>query len=101
MKVKEYLIRRRDKDFCLVQVGKFSNVLHPNSFESEKANGWGDYRIKIRDCEISFSFEEVGIQVSFEICEIDDEKAETIIDEICRNVEKEIKNPCDWIQISG
>jgi hypothetical protein len=98
--LKEYLLRRRDKDFCLIDVSKFSDVLHPNSFESEKISGWGDYRIKIGDCEIAFSFEEAGIQVFFEICGIDDKKAEMIIDEICRNVEKEIKNPCYWIQIS-
>ncbi len=98
--MKEYLIRRKDEDFCLIHVSKFSDVLHPNSFESEKISGWGDYRIKVEDCEISFSFEEVGIQISFEICEKDNEKTETIISEICQNVEDEIKKSCCWIQIS-
>ena len=84
----------------MIHVSKFSKILHPNSFESEKIDGWGDYRIKVYDREIAFSFQEVGIQISFEVCEIDDQRAETIIDEVCRNVENEIQSPCYWIQIS-
>ena len=62
--MKEYLIRRKDKDFCLFHVSKYSHVLHPSSVESKKIEGWGEYRIKIGECEISFSFEEPGIQIS-------------------------------------
>jgi len=99
--MKEFLIRRKDEDFCVLHVNRFEEVLHPNSVESEKIQGWGDYRIKVDDSEISFSFEMVGIQISFESDEIGNEKAESITKEICQNVEKEIKEPCAWIQISS
>ncbi len=98
--MKEFLIQREDKDFCIFHVNKFGEVLHPNSIKSEKIEGWGDYRIKVDSSEISFSFEEFGIQISFEIDEMNNEKAEIIISEICQNVEKEIKESCFWIQIS-
>ncbi len=79
--MKEFLIRWKDKDFCLIHVSKFSDVLHPNSIKSYKIEGWGDYRIKGGDCEIG------------------NEKAETIVNEICQNVEKELEKPCYWIQL--
>ena len=98
--MKEFLIQREDKDFCVFHVDKFREVLQPNSIESEKVDGWGDYRIRVDNSEISFSFEMVGIQISFETGEISNEKAEGIMSEICQKVEKEIKESCNWIQIS-
>lgn len=98
--MKEFLIQREDKDFCVFHTSKFEDVLHPNSIESEKSSGCGDYRIKAANSEISFSFEMVGIQISFENADADNNKAEIIVGEICQNVEKEIETPCDWIQIS-
>ncbi len=97
--MKEFLIRCDDEDF-IIHADKFGEVFHPNSVKSEKIEGWGNYRIKIDDSEVSFSFEMVGIQISFETGEISSEKAETIINEICQNVEKEIKDTCSWMQIA-
>ncbi|CAN5590293.1 hypothetical protein BH20ACI4_BH20ACI4_31290 [soil metagenome] len=98
--MKEYLIRRKDNDFCEVKLNRFDDVLRPNSFESTKIEGWGHHRIQVDNCAIAFSFEEVGIQISFENCEISDKKAQKIVDEICLNVEKEINSSCYSIQIS-
>ena len=98
--MKEFLIRRKDGDFCLIHTSKFSNVLCPTSFASEKNDGWGDYRIKAGDCEIAFSFEEVRIQISFEMCEIRVENAEQMVNEISRSIEKELQTSCYWTQIS-
>lgn len=98
--MKEFLIRRKDKDFLLFSTDKFNEVLRPNTIKSEKIEGWGNHRILANGCEISFSFEEVGIQIGFENCEISDENAETIVNEICLNIENEIKSPCYSIQIS-
>ncbi len=98
--MKEYLIRRKDKDFCFFHVSKYSDVLHPSSVKSKKIEGWGEYRIKVEECEIAFSFEDPGIQISFENCEIAEEEAETIVSEICQNVENEIGTACYWIQIA-
>ena len=98
--MKEFLIRCDDENFCVIHVNKLGEVSHPNSVESEQVEGWGDYRIKIGDSEISFSFEMVGIQISFETGKLSPEKAETIVSEISRNVERELKKSCSWVQIS-
>jgi hypothetical protein len=98
--MKGFLIRRKDGDFCIFHISKAEDVLKPNTIESTKIEGWGDFRISVNNCEISFSFEEVGIQIGFENCEISDEYAKKIVDEICLNVEKKVGSPCYSIQIS-
>lgn len=69
--------------FVYFTSAKLKMFLKPNTIELTKIEGWGDYRILVSNCEISFSFEEVGIQIGFENCELSDEYAEKIVDEIC------------------
>lgn len=97
--MKEFLIRRKDGDFCLFNISKFSEVLHPVTYESKKIDGWGDYRISVEGCEVSFSFEAVGIQIGFENCDINDLTAEKNIKEICDKVEREVNSSCYWIEL--
>jgi hypothetical protein len=98
--MKEFLIRRADDDFCLIHINRFDEVSRPESVKSVKIDGWGDYRLKIENCEVAFSFEMAGIQISFENCEITNENAQNIVDEICYKVETEIASPCNSVQIS-
>lgn len=99
--MKEYLIKREDTEFCIVSANRYSDVLHPYSLHAEKTDGWGDYGLCMENCQISFSMEPVGIHIVFEKGTISNERADKIIEEICRQVEYEIKSDCYWIQIAG
>lgn len=82
----EYLIKPLESDFFDLSPKEWGNVLRPTSFPSKIIDGWGNLRIEIEGCEISFSDEMVGIQVYFENCEIPEEKASLIVQEICKEL---------------
>jgi hypothetical protein len=85
--VREYLIRSNESDWFELRKDDFSQALRPINFESEPITGWGDHRIKIEGVEISFSYEDPGIQITF-WGEIDGEIADLIVDEILENIQK-------------
>jgi hypothetical protein len=82
----EYLIERGDDDWFDLPVEAFPEALHSNSFPWQRVAGWGDYRIRVLGCDISFSFEPPGIQIVFEGEDITGPQARRIVDEIARNV---------------
>jgi len=61
--------------------------------------GWGNGRIEVEGCEISFSCEDPGIQVSFE-GKVSQARAEEIIDEIKQAIEAAAKEQATVVQIS-
>lgn len=81
------MIRPNESDWFELHKDDFLQVLRPYNFESELITGWGNHRIKTKNVEIAFSFEDPGIQVIFE-GEIDGETADQIVDEILENIEK-------------
>jgi hypothetical protein len=82
----EFLIKRTDGDWFDLSFNQYSAVFHPKSLPSTKVDGWGEYRILVADCEIAFSYEDPGIQVSFECENISEELATKIVEEICSNI---------------
>ena len=82
----EYMIRRRDGDWFDLHRDDYAEVLRPKSFGSRPISGWGDHRIECENVEISFSYEDPGIQVSFEGT-IADAKAKQIVEEIRERIE--------------
>lgn len=60
----EYLVRRSDGDWFDFPPG--SEPYAPVSIPYRKVEGWGDARIEVDGCEISFSYEDPGIQIAFE-----------------------------------
>jgi hypothetical protein len=84
---REYLIRPNESEWFDLHKDNFSEVFRPINFESEPITGWGDHRIKIEGIEISFSYEDPGIQITF-WGEVDGEIADQIVDEILKNIEK-------------
>ena len=62
----EYQIRCNESDWFDLKKDDFATAFKPNSFESTVIQGWGDHRIIISGIEISFSYEDPGIQVVFE-----------------------------------
>ena len=82
----EFLIRRTDGEWFDLPWNRRSEILRPNSFASRPIEGWGNHRIEVSGCEVSFSDEDPGIQVSFETGEISVETAEQIVKEISENI---------------
>lgn len=83
----EYMIRTEDGGWFDLHRNDFGAVLKPISVASQPAPGWGDHRIACEGIEISFSYEDPGIQVSFE-GEISDDLAKKIVEEILGRVEE-------------
>ena len=85
MAVHEFLIRSTDREDDLafhLPPEKWGEVLRPASIASEVIPGWGNLRLRVLDSEVSFSDEEVGIQVAFETGSVSHEQAERIVREI-------------------
>ncbi len=87
----EFLIRCKQEEWFDLKCDRFQAVLKPTSYASAMVEGWGDHRIcirdVIRDVEISFSFEDPGIQVTFEnSCETT--FAQKIVEEILDNLQR-------------
>jgi len=79
------LIKRTDGEWFDLH-GRPAEAFRSSSFPSERVPGWGDWRIRTLGVEISFSYEDLGIQVVFED-ELPQPVADQIIDEILRNIE--------------
>jgi hypothetical protein len=98
----EYLIRATDDaEFAveLIPADRFDVVLKPAGFDATVIGGWGDYRIRIDDVEISYSAEDPGWQVSFE-SEIEDLRAERIAEVIASQLERETGRPHEAVRIT-
>jgi hypothetical protein len=84
----EFLIRRTDGDWFDLHKRQFAEVVRPASFPSQPVEGCGDHRIEIRGCQISFSYEDPGIQVSFEGDSLTEAEASQIVSEIAESITK-------------
>ena len=82
----EYLIRRTDGEWFDLHATRFGDALRPTSFASERIEGFGDWRIRTEGVEISFSYEDPGIQMSIE-GELPPTIADQIANEIRQNIE--------------
>ena len=83
---REYFIRRTDGEWFDFPINRCEEVLRPASFTSRTVKGWGDHRIEINGCEISFSFEDPGIQVHFESDQFSEAEADQIVKEIAESI---------------
>ncbi|MCC6537666.1 MAG: hypothetical protein IT162_08970 [Bryobacterales bacterium] len=82
----EFLIRQRDGGSLNLHAHEFEETLRPSSHASISVPGFGDHRIKVDGCEVSFSHEDPGMLVSFECSAFPGEKAEQIVAEISEKV---------------
>ena len=83
----EYLIRRTDGEWFSISASRAAEAYRPTSFASERTEGWGDWRIRTNGVEISFSYEDPGIQVTFET-DCSSAVESQIIREILENIER-------------
>ena len=93
----EFLIKRTDGDWFDFPPG--SDPYRPVAIQFRRVEGWGDGRIEIDGCEISFSSEDPGIQVSFH-GQMSEPRAVAIVDEIRQSIERVSKQHAEAIQIS-
>jgi hypothetical protein len=84
----EFLIRRADGEWFDLHKRQFPEAFVPSSFPSKPVEGWGDYRIEINGCQISFSYEDPGIQVCFEGASLSATEAAKIVGEVAENISK-------------
>ena len=82
----EFLLRRTDGSWFDLRREQFGEVLKPSSYASRIVAGWGDHRIEVDGVEVAFSFEDPGIQVSFD-GRIDAATASRIVEEVLASVE--------------
>lgn len=82
----EYLIKRTDGDWFDIGPANFQRTLVPASLPWRRVDGWGDFRIEVKSCEISFSYEDPGIQVVFQDDVFSDEEQLQLVSEFLENI---------------
>jgi hypothetical protein len=95
--VAEYLIRTSHAHgWPALHDARLAEVLLPDGLECHVIDGYGDFRIRCGDAEISFSAEDVGWQVA-----VEGELAapEQLIAQVTRQVEATVGEPCDWLAL--
>jgi hypothetical protein len=96
----EFLIRTRDDhDFPAVRRDRLSHVLTPAGWDCVPSEGWGDYRLRCGDTDVSFAGESAGWEVSFE-GPMPEEVATRMIAIVAAQIEQELNQPVESIQIS-
>ena len=98
--VMEYLIRQADGDWFNLHKSYFAEVLRPSSFPSRPIAGKGDYRIDVCGCQISFSCEDPGIQVSIDSGGLTREEASLVVTEIADNITKATEQKSQVVPLS-
>lgn len=81
----EYLIRRTDGEWFDLGPDQYDSALRPSSIPSRRVEGWGDYRIEVGGVEVSFSYEDPGIQVCFE-GDVAESVADAVVAEVLANI---------------
>lgn len=82
----EYLIRRTDGDWFDIGLRSYESTLIPKSLPWRKIDSEDDFRIEVDGCEISFSYEDAGIQVVFENNVFTQKEELQLVNEILFNI---------------
>ncbi len=93
----EFLIKRRDGEFF--DFPQVTGPLHPITISYRQSEDWGDERIEVDGCEVSFSYEAVGVQVSFE-GDITQARSMAIVEEIRQYIELVCGQSAETLQIA-
>jgi hypothetical protein len=94
----EFLIKPMEDDWFAFPSG--SDPYRPVAMPYSRAEGSGDARIKIDRCEISFSYEDPGVQVTFE-GQITAQRAVAVAEEIRQRIEQVSGQRAMLVQIPG
>jgi hypothetical protein len=85
--MREYILRDESGEEFDIPMQKWEEILRPKTYPSEVIEGWGALRLKVADCEISFSPEPPGTHVVFECEDISPTVADAIVREILERAE--------------
>lgn len=96
----QFLIRRTDGPWFEIPDERFEEVVRPHSVPSTPILGRDVYRIGVQGCELSFSFEEPGIQVVVESGEMTAELAKRLVDEISASITEATGQKSEVIQLA-
>ncbi|MFI7279090.1 hypothetical protein ACIBOV_02335 [Micromonospora chersina] len=97
----EFLIRTRDDhDWPAIHRDRMPHVLTPGGWDCVDVPGWGDYRLRSGDTEISFSGEPVGWEVSFD-GPMPEDVATRLVIAVASQIEQETNQSIEWIQTSS
>lgn len=94
----EYLIKPVDDEWFDIPMPQAAKAYRPKSFASERIEGPGDWRIRCEGVDISFSYEDSGIQVSME-GDLGKATADQIADEIRQSIERVSKQKARLIAL--
>jgi hypothetical protein len=96
----EYLIRTASThQLPALQRGRLADVLLAPGFSCERADGWGDFRMRCGDTQVAFSAEEPGWQVTLE-GPMTDADRERLVTTITQQIGQATGQPCEWLQIT-
>jgi hypothetical protein len=95
----EYIIRTAGEHaWPAVHRDRLAAVLTPAGSDWSATDGWGDYRLRRGDTEISFAGDMVGWLVSFD-GPISDAEAHRLIEVIASQIETEVGESIDFVQV--
>ncbi len=93
----EYLIRTVDThEWPAFHRSRNAEVLMPRGRQCEEIGGWGDFRLRCGNAEVSFSGEESGWNV---VVKGDLPDADAVVEQVTRQVEQAAGEPCEWVAI--
>ena len=96
----EYIIRiASNHEWPAVHRTRLSEVMVPVGSRWEAIEGWGDFRMRLDETEVSFSGEVGGWQVAFE-GPLDEEKAQRTIEIVTAQIQTEVGEPLELVRLS-
>jgi hypothetical protein len=96
----EYVIRTAaTHEWPPIRQDRLADVLTPAGPPCEGIEGWGDFRLRCGDTEVSFSGEDVGWQVAFD-GPMPQAECARLVEIVCQQVSAEAGDACEWLQIA-
>lgn len=96
----EFLIKRTDGHWFEIPDSNFEDVVRPVSVPSRPLLGRDVYAIDTAGCEVTISFEEPGLQVSFMSGQVTEDLATKIVSEIAERITAATGQKSEVVQIS-
>jgi hypothetical protein len=96
----EYLIRPSSHDGWLtIPSVSLTEVLTPRGYDTRLGEGWGDVHLQAAGYEISFAFEDIGWQVTFD-GDITGVETDELVAQVARQIQNSTGTATEWIRIT-
>ncbi len=84
--LQQFVLRPEPGEWLKLRPEQFDEALRPEA-NARRVDGWGDYRIRVRDVDVAFLCEGDSVQISFEGA-IPADIAARIVDEIRTRIDR-------------